>query len=358
MKTVRFSPPIPPPRVEIIIGTDLSKSISDHCKGRPIAIFANDAIAKFGKKLQEQIGGELFLVEEGEKAKTREMKEHLEDQLFEKKCGRDTLFIALGGGVLTDLVAFVASTYMRGAPLILIPTTLLGMIDAAIGGKTGVNTSFGKNLIGSFYHPEVIFIDLAYLSTLPQLEWKNGLAEILKYGLIADASLWDFCKTHTNDWQQNLEHIISSSLQTVIHIIEQDPLEQTGYRRILNFGHTVGHALEKISHYEMPHGQAVALGCIAESFLSHHLSHLSSDAFQEIDSLYKKLAFPLNLPYLFDKKAFLDAMQLDKKTKAGKVRSVLIDKIGHALPFEGHYCSPISSSDLNFLAKWLQETYG
>ncbi len=182
---------------EIAIGegiwkADLVQACSSKDVGR-IAIIADEAIAPtYGKDLGHRLNALLLPFTGGEAAKTRESKQTFEDELMRRKFGRDTLLIGLGGGVVTDFTAFLASTYMRGVPLILVPTTLLAMVDASIGGKAGVDTPYGKNLIGSMYHPSHIFIDPSFLSSLPNQEWIHGLSEILKYGLIADPSIWSF----------------------------------------------------------------------------------------------------------------------------------------------------------------------
>ena len=266
--------------------------------------------------------------------KTRETKQLLEDELLKRKMGRDTTLIALGGGTTTDLIGFLASTYMRGVPVIYIPTTLLGMVDAAIGGKNGLDTPFGKNSIGTFYSPKAIIIEPSFLKTLPPKEWKNGLAEILKYGLIDDEQL--FCEEFQWDHVQR-------SIEIKEKIVQIDPRE-SGLRRILNFGHTVGHALELQD--SIPHGEAVAIGCVAESYLSHILGYLSASDFERIHRLYQKLGFAMRPLHSLD--------ILDKKAKNGELRFVLIDRIGHALEFDGEYCRTVPQNALKKMVEWLQ----
>lgn len=310
------------------------------------AILADAQIAQtYGAAIQKALGYELIPVPSGEKHKTRETKQALEDELLKRKLGRDTVIVGIGGGVTTDMVGFVASTYMRGVPLILIPTTLLGMVDAAIGGKTGVDTPFGKNTVGSFYLPKAIFIEVDWLKTLPEKEMKNGLSEILKYGLIDNQAIWDQC----NHWKTELKPLIHASIACKIKIVEQD-FEETGLRRILNFGHTMGHALELLSHFQMAHGEAVALGCMAESYLSHLLGYLSAAALEQILSLYQKLGYAFKR---VDSKAFLEALAMDKKSKGGEPRFVLIDRIGHCVPFDGAYCRPVEKEVLDKMIAWM-----
>ncbi|HSX26742.1 MAG TPA: 3-dehydroquinate synthase [Chlamydiales bacterium] len=335
-------------------------SLAKYCRGR-VAVLSDATVAKsYGKEIQARLlkGGveaELFAFPAGEGAKTRETKEFLEDELMRQNYGRDTVLIALGGGVTTDLVGFVAATYMRGVPFLSIPTTLLAMVDSAIGGKTGVNTPYGKNLIGAFYPPQAIFIHREFLKSLPEREWMSGLGEVLKYGLIGNRDHWQLCREAGKEWRKSpyIEKLIQGSIQTKIEVVEKDPTEK-GYRRILNFGHTVGHALELLSGYEMAHGEAVAIGCMAESYLSYLVGSLSKEALEEILHLYNRLGFKVRLPKKFQKKSFLEAMALDKKGKSGSPRFVQIDQIGRCIPFDGDYCQGVEMYELEDLVSWME----
>lgn len=310
-------------------------------------ILADQAIVTtHGAAIQKMLGFELIPIKSGEQNKTRVAKEALENELFKKKIQRDDVFAVVGGGVAIDLAGFVASTYMRGAPLVLIPTTLLAMVDAAIGGKTGVDTSFGKNTIGSFYLPKAVFIEADFLKTLPAKEMKNGLSEILKYGLIASVDIWQRCAK----WETEIAFLIRASIRCKMTIIQEDFEEKSGLRRSLNFGHTVAHALELISHYTIAHGEAVAIGCMAESYLSHLLGYLSSEILEQILSMYRNLGYTFRK---FDERALANAMAIDKKAKGGEPRFVLIDRIGHCLPFDGEYCSPSNKNALEKTMKWI-----
>jgi 3-dehydroquinate synthase len=336
MAQLTLQPSFVPPKTEIYFGLDPLAELSQQTAKRGV-IFADVAIAESHGALIQKITGYELIAIKGEK--TREAKQALEDELFKRKIGRDTLFIALGGGTVTDLIGFLASTYMRGVPLILIPTTLLGMVDAAIGGKTAVDTPFGKNLIGSFYLPKAILIDLRMLHTLPEKEMKNGLSEILKYGLIQNREIWEKC-VH---WRKELLFLIRESIHCKIKIVAEDFEEKKGLRRVLNFGHTVGHSLELISEYKMTHGEAVALGCMAESYLSHSLGYLSQEEWQKILHCYQSLGY--RFPKI-DQKAFLEALSMDKKGKGEEPRFVLIEKIGQALSFQGEYCRTVPRKEL------------
>jgi 3-dehydroquinate synthase len=272
--------------------------------------------------------------------KSRSAKEFLEDHLMKEGYGRDSALIALGGGTLTDLVGFLASTYMRGLPLILVPSTLLGMVDAAIGGKTSIDTHYGKNLIGSFYQPKAIVIDLDHLDSLPINELINGQSEILKMGLVYDASILRL----TGDDQ------IYQSILAKVAVVTQDPKE-SGIRRILNFGHTVAHAIELCSHFSISHGEAVALGCVAESYLSKLMGLLNQSDFQSIMKLFPKFKWTCN------RNDLLKCMQLDKKNAASKIRFVLINKIGEAALFDGQYCSEVPDGLIEEMCLWMESNY-
>lgn len=277
--------------------------------------------------------------------KTKENYESIIKQLFLAGANRHTTLVAIGGGTICDLVGFVAATFMRGIPLILIPTTLLAIVDASIGGKTAIDTPFGKNLIGSIYFPKMIYSDLDTLKTLPESEWINGMAEILKMGLIFDPTLFA---------QEYSDALVEKSVLAKIAIVEKDPYEND-LRRILNFGHTLGHGLEKLGE-EIPHGQAVALGSLAESHLSMALGFLSEEEFEKIQIPYQK--FNLRLPTGYSRKKLYELMRYDKKKKDGFNRFVLIDQIGRALPFQGDYCYPVSQMQLEGTLDWLELYYG
>jgi 3-dehydroquinate synthase len=337
------------PSTEMYIGPNLFTidRLLEFCDKRRVILIADATIKDlYAVDLAGKIHAELLTIPSGEQAKSRDTEQTLIDKLFKIGCDRDTLLIALGGGVTTDLVGFVASIYMRGLSLILIPTTLLAIVDAAIGGKTAVDTPYGKNLIGTVYYPKAIFIDLNVLQTLPEKEWINGRSEILKMGLVYDSVIWELAKKNEKN-----PDLILKAIQGKIAIVDQDPTEQ-GLRRILNFGHTIGHALEAVSHYEMPHGEAVALGCAVETHLSMRLGYLKEQDFQQIQAIYDH--FPCTLPKAYDRAKLLSAMDHDKKKARDGIRFVLIDKIGHAIPFEGAYCRTVSQNELEPTLNWME----
>lgn len=274
-------------------------------------------------------GGEVLglVFPAGEEQKTRRTVERLQDEMLKLRLGRDVVVVGLGGGVTCDVAGYLASTYLRGVPLVLVPTSLLAMVDAAFGGKTGVNTPFGKNQIGTFYPADEVVIDLKYLKTLPQKEWENGYAEVVKYGLIADPQLLNYAS-------MDLKEVIERCIAIKRAVVEGDPEEKRGRRRILNFGHTVGHALEVLSGYSLSHGEAVAIGCFVESHLSAYLGLLPKEALARVPK--RKVPFLSGL---------YEAMQGDKKAKGGQARFVLLEEIGVPCPFGGEYCKAVSKEE-------------
>lgn len=325
-------------KAELHIGTNICDSVVDFCKNRAIVV-ADPALKDFVASLPF----ETAFIPSGEAAKTTEAATALQHTLFLMGCDRETTLIALGGGATTDLVGFVASILFRGVPLILIPTTLLAMVDAAIGGKTGINTSFGKNLLGTIYFPKDIFIDFQFLKTLPEKELFNGYAEMIKLGLVWDPSILEAAQSEQ----------ILKAIRGKLEIVEHDPFDN-GLRRILNFGHTIGHGLERALDFSMSHGEAVAIGCLTESYLSRQLGYLSEKDFERICSFYP----PLRLPESYCRQRLFQAMASDKKRSSGNVRFVLIDAIGHALSFEDQYCRSVPDESLIQAVAWMERYFG
>lgn len=331
--------------------------------GSRFALFCDENVHKvMGKKWADHLRSaglhvSVFTIPPGEKEKNRESKKALEDLLFEHKFGSDTCIIALGGGVTCDLIAYLASTFCRGVPLVLVPTTLLAMVDAAIGGKTGVNTPYGKNLVGTFYPADRIFIDPSLLSTLDPSESTNGLAEIIKYALTLSPELFQHLWTWNPHDQAYLERIIHDCILLKAQIVEQDFEEKTGLRRVLNFGHTIGHALELIENYTLAHGEAVAMGMLTESYISYKMGYLSEAEFKEIETMIRSFPFALLISEKVDMQKMQNALLSDKKNARGKPRFVLLDKIGACNAFGGSYCTDIPGDILEDALKWMFEQF-
>lgn len=327
--------------------------------GYTFAIIADDMTgALYGENVKKALLNQglevyLFTFPHGEENKTRVTKEYIENQLLEKNLGRDTCILALGGGVVTDLAGYIAATYCRGVPLVMLPTTLLGMVDASIGGKTGINVPQGKNLLGCIYQPKLVLMDLSTLSTLPSNEIRNGIVEMIKHGAIADASYFNFLENHSDQIlalePSLLRKAIYDSCLIKKSIVEQDEKEN-GKRHLLNFGHTIGHALEHLTHYEISHGEAVAIGILVESYLAVLNGYLKQASFDKIWQILKQYALPLQLPIPFSAETLYDAMILDKKSLNGKPRFVMLQEIGS--PFK-EACISVEDETIRKAVEWM-----
>lgn len=331
---------------------------------KKIAVITDHTVEKlYGDRLVANLQAQrkevcVFSFPPGEQHKNRTTKENIENSMMQNGCGRDCLVIGFGGGVVTDLAGFIAATYCRGVPLVLIPTTLTAMVDASIGGKTGVNSPFGKNLIGSFYLPQQTLVDLSFLSTLPLQELKNGIIEMLKHGLIADKRYFNFLVEHAVSIIELQQHALTSAVTRAIEIkqriVKQDPHEK-GKRRLLNFGHTVGHAIEQHLKYAISHGEAVTLGILAESQLSTSLGLLSKKNNEQIREALKQFQFTFKLNHKLEPAALISAMGLDKKGLEGNPRFVLLETIGKAKKCDGHYCEAVDKPTLLRTLQWLED---
>jgi len=270
-------------------------------------------------------------IKPGEKSKSYETKIYIEKFLFKNKFNRRSLLVAVGGGVIGDLGGFVASTFMRGIDLIHVPTSLVSIVDSSIGGKTGINNEFGKNLIGTFYNPKEIIINRNFLKTLPQKEIKQGLAEIIKYGIIGNKSLFSSLEKINKNFLRNSEIITNSIIVSCIRMkvkIVQEDFKENDKRMILNFGHTMGHALEKHFFYNKSHGDCIGLGMLIESRISYLIEKLSEDEYLRIKNILKRFEL-LNLKFSnSDITKLINYMKLDKKNKSNKITFALPSKIG------------------------------
>ncbi|MDD5305979.1 MAG: 3-dehydroquinate synthase [Deltaproteobacteria bacterium] len=264
----------------------------------------------------------------GEASKTRATKEDLEDRLLAGGFGRRSCIVALGGGVSLDLAGFVAATYLRGVAHVNVPTTLTAQVDAGIGGKTGVDTSFGKNLVGAFHQPVAVVVDPELLETLPAGERRNGLAEMVKTAVVADEELFSWMEGHTPALAapNPLDaHAIARCVEAKCGVVRDDETE-TGRRAVLNFGHTIGHAIESASSFAIPHGVAVAMGMVVEARLAVALTGLPEEHARRVETLISKLGltpFP-RVPF----EAVRPFLAADKKNRAGEVRVALPARIG------------------------------
>lgn len=309
------------------------------------------------KTLDTSFKVSLFSFPAGEKNKNRKTKELIEDQMFAQNFSKDSCLIALGGGVVTDVAGFIAATFCRGISLINIPTTLLGMVDASIGGKTGLNVTQGKNFLGCLYPANQIFMNLAYLNSLPRKDLCCGLIEMIKHGLIADPSYFNFLEEQIENLIKleriSLKEAIEKSIKIKMQIVGEDQRD-IGKRKILNFGHTIGHALETLSNYSITHGEAVAFGLLVESYMCLQLGYLKKNSFERIFSIIMKVLNPFYL-LEFEHDLLLKILVSDKKSLKGCPRFVMIDEIGSALFFEGAYCQSVDQNLIKKALFWIQD---
>lgn len=311
----------------------LEQLVSQHLPGRRVAMIADDTahqLYRNGRMGAAPWAGQTITFAAGEKSKTRESWAYLTDTLMELGFGRDSGLIALGGGVTGDLAGFVAATYMRGVPYLQVPTTLLAMVDASVGGKTGVDTPQGKNLVGAFHPPAAVLADPLTLATLPDRDYRGGLAEAVKHGLIADREYFEWMEANALEISSRgldpVTRLIRRSVEIKAEVVSGDERE-SGQRAILNAGHTVAHAVERASGYELSHGEAVALGLVVECALAEQLGIASPGLRSRVAGLLGRLRLPTRLPRL-DRSVLLENMTIDKKNRGGEVHFALPVQLG------------------------------
>lgn len=272
-------------------------------------------------------------VRAGERSKTRNIKAQLEDRLIALGAGRDSVIVALGGGMIGDLAGFLAATYLRGVRYIQIPTSLLAQVDSSVGGKVAVDHPRGKNLIGAFHQPALVCIHIPMLTTLPPREFSNGMAEVIKYGAIMDEHLLRYLESHARELfdrtQSVLGRVVRRCCELKGSIVEADERE-TGIRRILNFGHTIGHAVELLSGYSLRHGESVAIGMVAEARISSRLGLLSEKEVGRLIGLLRRFHLPTEIPRSLTPKRIIRSTLTDKKALNGAVRYTLLERLGRA----------------------------
>ena len=328
---------------EIKIGPALLRELGQPCAdlklGRRCAVISDRNVApRYSRAVQASLkkaGFEsvLITVPAGETAKRIKVVEQCYDALAKHRLERKSFIVALGGGVVGDLAGFVAATYLRGIAFVQAPTTLLAQVDSSVGGKVGVNLKSGKNLVGSFHQPRLVLCDMDTLRTLPAREFRAGLAEVIKYGIIYDAALFERLERNLPRLlkrdPETLAEVIARCCEIKAEVVSQDETE-SGLRAILNFGHTIGHAIENISGYgKYLHGEAISIGQVAAARISAAVSGLNSDALQRIRSIFDNAGLPtqMRLNSIQRKKLFA-AMRLDKKVSGGEIKFVLAKRIG------------------------------
>ena len=319
---------------DICIRRGILENISDNAEefglGKHVVVVTNDTIAPlYGEQLVSKLPhADLVTVSDGEKYKNLATVAQIYDDLLALGADRGTTLVALGGGVIGDTVGFVAATYMRGLQLIQIPTTLLAMVDSSVGGKAGVDLPQGKNLIGAFKQPQSVIVDTKVLETLSPEHWRCGMAEVIKHGLIARPSLLNPAL-----WTRDrVVELVRDAAQVKIEVVEQDPYER-GIRAHLNLGHTFGHAIERVTNYQVPHGEAVAIGIVKAARLSKKLGMIDAELVNRIESILEEIGLPVTIE--LDPHEWYAAMSTDKKWQTGKSRFVLLQALGEATIVEG-----------------------
>ena len=343
MRKVRVD--LPSNGYDILIGTGLGDEI--------VSFFGNAGFSSRALILSDMNVGKLYtekflellreagrqpsvlLVPAGESSKSLTEAERVYTKAIEVGLDRKSAIVALGGGVVGDLAGFIAATYMRGVPFVQIPTSLLAQVDSGVGGKVAVNHRLGKNLIGAFYQPKRVFIDLAFLSTLPRRELSTGLGEIVKYGVIYDAEMFSYLEAHAEDvlamQLSAMEHLIVRSCEIKAEVVSQDEKE-AGLRAILNFGHTMGHAIEKETRYvRYNHGEAVAAGMMGAAYLSRELGMVGDAEVERLRGLLERFSLPTKAEGCTEDGMF-KAIFHDKKTVDGNVKWILMEGVGRVKP--------------------------
>jgi len=326
---------------EIYLGQNIFDEIGRFCRdlrtGDKVAVVTNPVVGAFylkpAKAALSAAGFTVYAIEipDGEAYKSLETLKSIYDRLIEFGFDRSSLLLALGGGVVGDITGFAAATYLRGIPFVQVPTTLLGQVDSSVGGKTGVNHEKGKNLIGAFYQPGLVLIDTVTLDTLPEREYLSGLAEVVKYGVVLDGAFFAFLSENVDKIlvreKSCLQKAIKRSCEIKASIVNKDEKE-TGLRAVLNYGHTIGHAVETLTCYtKYTHGEAVAIGMAQAAKYSEAMGFSGRTETESILALLKALRLPVDLPD-FTSSAYIDAILHDKKVRDGSIQFVFNKGVG------------------------------
>jgi 3-dehydroquinate synthase len=315
--------------------------IRERCRGTTALVVGDDNTRFRAEALGRALGGIGFgvtmaVVTAGEVSKCLEVAGKLYDALAAIPADRQTVVIAVGGGVVGDVAGFVAATYNRGLPLIMVPTSLLAMVDSSVGGKVGINHPRGKNLIGAFHQPAGVWIDTAALDTLPDREYRSGLAEVVKYGVILDADFFAWLEANAEAVLKRdpaaVRHVVSRCCELKAGIVEKDEREETGLRMVLNYGHTFAHAFEAVGGYgTWSHGEAVAAGMACASRLAEKLEMIPADVTTQQIRLLEKFGLPTAAKPEWPADRLIEVMRRDKKVTAGRLRFILPTRIGEVV---------------------------
>ena len=347
------------------MGTNMSKLITVHYDDKPIYnITIEKHYSKLASVIKEQVEAEhkvcvvsdssvashyldavmdiasecvskvtSFVFPAGEESKNLNVVEDLYEHLIKEKFDRKDILLALGGGVVGDLTGFAASTYLRGIKVIQLPTTLLAMVDSSVGGKTGVDFRGYKNMVGAFHQPSAVYMNLSTLNTLTEKQYYSGFGEIIKHGLIKDTEYYSYIEKHLSELNSRnldvLEEVVSGSCNIKRMVVENDPTEK-GERALLNFGHTLGHAIEKLMNFSLLHGECVSLGMVAAGYISMKRDMITEDEFNGMTDMLKTLNLPVSVSEL-SADSIIETSKSDKKMDAGKIKFILLDRPGNAV---------------------------
>lgn len=338
---------LPHSRYDVCIEPGILENLGENVRAlapaKQCALVTDKAVGTlYAERIEQTLTNAAYSVQRfefdgGEAQKSLETVSDCYQLLLNSRLDRRSPVIGLGGGVVGDTAGFIAATYLRGVPFIQVPTSLLAMVDASVGGKVGVNVPQGKNLIGAFYQPRVVLIDPLVLQSLPTRELRCGLAECVKHGLLADEELFSWTSANLDSIlrleSESLVELITRNVQVKADVVVEDEKEQ-GKRALLNLGHTFGHAIEKTSNYAIQHGEAVALGVLAATEVSCNLNRCSRDEQAKIEKLFERIGLPTRST-LPPAEELYEAMKLDKKVQDGSIRLVLLERIGEAFVLDG-----------------------
>ena len=324
-----------------LVGSDLVRQVGENARkflpGKTCAIVTDTSVGPlFARRVERSLTSAglkptLITIPAGEKSKTLKRAGAICDQMITAGLDRQSFVIGLGGGVVGDISGFVAAIYQRGIPHVQVPTTLLAMVDSSIGGKTGVNTADGKNLIGVIHQPSLVIDDVEVLKTLPRREFNQGFAEIIKHAIIADAKMFQTLRSWKANDSLALQQLVRRNIKIKSKIVAQDEYDRTGKRALLNFGHTVGHAIERAGNYrKFLHGEVVSLGIVAACAISMKRAGLPADQRDAIVDLLQRFELPTCLQKNFPRKKIFHALKFDKKFEGVKIRFVVTPRIGTA----------------------------
>ena len=326
-----------------------ARFVTDAAPAHHYAVVSDEAVAPlYAEPLTRALAAyapvSLHILPSGELHKTRDTWARVTDGMLDAGCGRDTTVVALGGGVVGDLAGFVAATYMRGVPVVQCPTTLLAMIDASVGGKTGVDTAAGKNLVGAFHPPAAVLADVETIGTLPLPQRRSGLVEAIKHGVLADDRYFERLETELPalldaEPAPTLD-AVARSVEIKAEVVRADEREH-GRRKTLNLGHTLGHALEHVSQYTLLHGEAVAIGMVLEARIAERLGVADPGTADRIESVLRRAGLPVSRPRELSVDHIVDATRADKKARGGRVEYALPARIGAMAGEESGWALPV-----------------